>query len=130
MIVIPTGVLVFVVTLCTIGSQIILKRGVNDIVSILKNDGAVAFVLAAASSPIVIGALSLQGIGYVIWLFVVAQERLSIAFAMSGSFFYLTMALVSWIIYDERLIPLQWIGLVLISLGVVLVTAGEAMASR
>jgi multidrug transporter EmrE-like cation transporter len=126
----PTSVLVILVTFCTIGSQVVLKRGVNEIVMVLRNEGAVAFVWAAATSPIVISALTLQGVGYVIWLFVVAQERLSVAFAMSGSFFYLTMALVSWLLYDERLVLSQWIGLVLISFGVVLVTAGQSIFSR
>lgn len=121
----PTMVLVMIVTFCTIGSQVILKRGVNEIVSVLKNEGAVAFVLAAATSPIVISALTLQGVGYVIWLFVVAQERLSVAFAMSGSFFYLTMAAVSWLVYGEKLALYQWFGLVLITVGVVFVTAGD-----
>jgi uncharacterized membrane protein len=86
--------------------------------------------MAAATSPIVISALTLQGIGYVIWLFVVAQERLSIAFAMSGSFFYLTLALMSWLLFDERLFISQWVGLVFITFGVVLVTAGQSIFSR
>jgi drug/metabolite transporter (DMT)-like permease len=123
-------VLVMIVTFCTIGSQVILKRGVTEIVSVLKNEGAFAFVLSAATSPIVISALTLQGVGYVIWLFVVAQERLSVAFAMSGSFFYLTMAAVSWLVFGERLALYQWLGLVLITLGVVLVTAGHEFIAK
>jgi multidrug transporter EmrE-like cation transporter len=126
----PTSLLIFAVTLCTIGSQIILKKGVNDIVQVLKNEGAISFVLSAATSPVVIAALSLQGVGYVIWLFVVAQERLSVAFAISGSFFYLTMAVVSWMIYNEKLVIYQWLGLVLITVGVVMVTAGQEIFSR
>ena len=109
---------------------IILKKGVNDIVQVLKNEGAISFVLSAATSPVVIAALSLQGVGYVIWLFVVAQERLSVAFAISGSFFYLTMAVVSWMIYNEKLVIYQWLGLVLITVGVVMVTAGQEIFSR
>ena len=125
-----SALLVFSVTLCTIVSQVILKRGVNGIVTILKNEGSLAFIMAAITSPIVIVALALQGLGYVIWLFVIAQERLSVAFAMSGSFFYLTMAVVSWLIYDEKLVIYQWIGLLLITVGVVMVTLGQEIFTR
>ena len=83
----PTFVLVVIVTLCTIFSQLILKRGVGQLVEVLKEAGRIEFIMSAATSPYVIAALTLQGAGYVVWLFVLTQERLSIAFAMSGSFF-------------------------------------------
>lgn len=117
----PTVILVLIVTCVTIGSQLILKRGIGDVVTILRNEGAIAFIWAAATSPIVITALALQGIGYVVWWFVISQERLSVAFAISGSFFYLVMAAASWIFYEERLNMQQWIGLALISVGVLIV---------
>lgn len=118
----PTVLLVLLVTLITIGSQLILKRGIGDISSVLRQDGAFAFVLAAATSPVVIAALALQGMGYVVWWFVISQERLSVAFAISGSLFYLVMAAASWLMYGERLNLPQWIGLCLITAGVLLVT--------
>ena len=117
----PTVLLVLLVTLITSGSQLILKRGIGDISTVLQQDGALAFVWAAATSPVVIAALALQGMGYVVWWFVISQERLSVAFAISGSFFYLVMAAASWLLYDERLNAQQWIGLVLITAGVLLV---------
>ena len=126
----PTYALIFIVTLCTIGSQIILKKGVHEVIEVLKNEGPLAFVLSAAVSPIVVSAVLLQGIGYIVWLFVVAQERLSVAFAISGSFFYLTIAFVSWILYDEKLSLLQWLGLVLITIGVLLVTLNQNIIAR
>jgi drug/metabolite transporter (DMT)-like permease len=117
----PTALLVLIVTLVTIGSQLILKRGIGEISTVLRQEGAVAFVWAAATSPIVLAALLLQGIGYVVWWFVVSQERLSVAFAISGSFFYLVMAGASWLLYGERLNIQQWIGLCLITAGVLMV---------
>lgn len=117
----PTPLLVFIVTIVTIGSQLILKRGIGNVVEVLRQEGPVAFIFSAATSPIVIGALALQATGYVLWWFVISQERLSVAFAISGSFFYLVMAAASWVFYGERLNIQQWIGLVLISVGVLLV---------
>ena len=126
----PTYALIFIVTLCTIGSQIILKKGVHGVIEVLKNEGPLAFLMSAAVSPIVISAVLLQGIGYVVWLFVVAQERLSVAFPISGSFFYLTIAFVSWILYDEKLSLLQWLGLFLITIGALLVTLNQNTISQ
>ena len=117
----PTFVLVVIVTLCTIVSQLILKRGVGQLVEVLKEAGRIEFVMSAATSPYVIAALALQGVGYVVWLFVLTQERLSVAFAMSGSFFYILMAAASWVFYDERLSLGQWAGLFIISIGILMV---------
>ena len=119
---IPTPLLILIVTFCTIGSQLILKKAVSGISYSLKEFGVSAFLWAAATSPWVLLALALQGAGYVLWLFVLTGERLSVAFAISGSFFYLVMAAASWYFFDERMTVLQWLGLVLISVGVLLVT--------
>jgi drug/metabolite transporter (DMT)-like permease len=113
-------VLILLVSSCTIGSQLILKTGVNAIVKVLHSDGPLAGVMAAALSPTVWAALVLQVGGYVLWFFVLAQERVSVAFAISGSFFYLMMAGVSWLVFDERLNLWQWAGLVMISVGVLM----------
>ena len=113
-------VLILLVSICTIGSQLILKTGVDAIVKVLHSDGSLAFVMAAALSPTVWMALVLQVGGYVLWFFVLAQERVSVAFAISGSFFYLMMAGVSWLVFDERLNLWQWGGLVMISVGVLM----------
>ncbi|MCC2681673.1 MAG: hypothetical protein K0S36_1237 [Nitrosospira multiformis] len=117
----PTFVLVVIVTLCTIFSQLILKRGVGQLIEVLKEAGRIEFIMSAATSPYVIAALALQGAGYVVWLFVLTQERLSVAFAMSGSFFYILMAAASWFFYDERLSLGQWAGLFIISIGILMV---------
>lgn len=116
-----TIVLVFTVTLITIGSQLVLKGAIDGLVDVLRTQGVLAFVIEAATTLRVILAVTMQGMGYVLWWFVIAQERLSVAFAISGSFFYLTMAAASWILYDEKLSIQQWIGLTLITAGVLIV---------
>ena len=79
--------LIILVTSFTITSQMVLKNAVNAISPILKNEGIIQFLIAAISSPWVYAALTLQVGGYVLWFFVLAQERLSVAFAINGSFF-------------------------------------------
>lgn len=116
--------LVLITTLCTIAGQLILKRAVTGLKPLLQA-GPIEFLFGAATSPLVIAALSLQVLGYVAWLFVLSKEKLSVAFALSGSSFYLLMALASWYFFDERLSAGQWLGLLLISVGVILVTAAH-----
>lgn len=114
--------LVLFTTLCTIGGQLILKRAMLGLRPLL-DQGPLEFIWGAAFSPLVYAALSLQVLGYVAWMFVISKEKLSVAFALSGSSFYLLMAAASWYFYGERLGPAQWLGLALISAGVVLVTS-------
>ncbi len=116
--------LILVTTLCTIGGQLILKRAVTELKPLLAI-GPIEFLFGAATSPMVIAALSLQVAGYVAWLFVLSKEKLSVAFALSGSMLYLLTALASWYFFDERLTGWQWLGFFLISTGVVLVTSSQ-----
>ena len=114
--------LILITTLCTLAGQLILKRAVADLKPLLQA-GPIDFLIGAATSPMVIGALGLQVLAYVAWLFVLSKEKLSIAFAMSGSTLYLLTAIASWYFFDERPTPWQWLGFIMISLGVVLVTS-------
>lgn len=113
--------LVLITTLCTIGGQLILKKAMTTLRPLLAQ-GPIEFLWGAAFSPLVYAALALQVLGYVAWMFVISKEKLSVAFALSGSTFYLLMAAASWFFYGERLAPGQWLGLLLISAGVVMVT--------
>jgi drug/metabolite transporter (DMT)-like permease len=124
----PVILLIILVTTCTITSQLILKSGINHISPVLRNEGIVPFLFSAATSPYVIGAITLQVVGYVLWFFVLTQERLSMAFAINGSFFYLMMAGASWFVFGEKLNPWQWFGLVLISVGVVILNVADTAA--
>ncbi|HST45465.1 MAG TPA: EamA family transporter [Luteimonas sp.] len=113
--------LVLITTLCTIGGQLILKKAMVALRPLLAQ-GPLEFLWGAAWSPLVYAALALQVFGYIAWMFVISKEKLSVAFALSGSTFYLLMAAASWFFYGEKLGLWQWFGLLLISAGVVLVT--------
>lgn len=121
-----TYFLILVTTLCTIGGQLILKRAVSGLKPLLAS-GPIDFLFGAATSPLVIAALCLQMLGYIAWLFVLSKEKLSVAFALSGSTLYLLTAIASWYFFDERLTRWQWLGFMLISTGVVLVTSSQRM---
>lgn len=115
-------ILILATTLCTLGGQLILKRAVTGLKPLLQG-GPIEFLMGAATSPLVIAALFLQVLGYVAWLFVLSKEKLSIAIALSGSTAYLLTAIASWYFFDERPTLSQWVGLIMISFGAVLLTA-------
>lgn len=110
------------VTCSTLGSQLLVKRAVTEIAARDPMPTGVQWLLAACLSPGVIMAVAIQGIGFIVWVVVVSRVKLGVAFAISGSFFYILIAAASWFFYGERLGPLQWFGLTLVSSGVLLMT--------
>lgn len=110
------------VTCSTLGSQLLVKRAVTAIATREPVPTGLQWLIAACLSPGVITAVAIQGMGFIVWVIVVSRVKLGVAFAISGSFFYILIAAASWFLYGERLGPLQWIGLVLVSSGVLLMT--------
>jgi len=121
-----TRVLILVVTLNTVISMLLLKRAVTEIGAPAGLSDLWRFFLAAAMSPLVYASLVLQVIGYACWMLVISQEKLGVAVAISGSLFYLLTALASWYVYGEKLAPLQWTGIVFITIGVLCVSVKAA----
>lgn len=108
--------------MCTLVAQLLLKRVVGTPEARLAMQGGLLdFVMHAAINPWAWLALLIQVSGYVIWLVVLSKEKMAVAFAISGSFFYLIAGLAAWAFYAERLSLGQWLGLLLISSGVFLV---------
>jgi len=113
--------LIFIVSATTVVSQLILKKGVMG----LDTNGAtpVMLVKMALTSPYVLASITMQGISFLLWVFVLSRANLGYAFGFSGAFFYLILPMLSWWLYGERLSPLQWGGLLLITLGVLCLQA-------
>jgi multidrug transporter EmrE-like cation transporter len=114
--------LIFFVTISTVGSQLLLKQAMKSIQAPAATGDLGRFFLESAVSPWVYGSLLLQMAGYLVWLIVVSKEQLGVAFATSGAFFYLLVGLSAWLIHGERLSLSQWTGIGLITLGVLLVS--------
>lgn len=110
------------VTCCTLGSQLLVKYSVGRIAA--RDSVPVGFdwLVTAMLSPGIIAAIMIQGIGFTVWVVVVSRVKLGVAFATSGAFFYILLALAAWYFYGERLAPLQWAGIILVSSGVLLIS--------
>ena len=115
--------MIIFVTLSTLASQLLVKNGVNIIAARSPGLKGFQWLVAAVLSPSIIGAVMIQAVGFLVWVVVVSRMKLGVAFAISGAFFYLFVALASWLIYDEKLNFLQWGGVAMISCGVLLMVA-------
>ena len=106
-----------------IGGQVLLKIGMNQISSdeILSFVGARNFFIAILKSPKVMTGLFLYGLSAVVWLIILTRVDLSFAYPMIG-ISYIFMLLISKFLLNEQVSPLRWIGAVVISIGVVIIT--------
>jgi drug/metabolite transporter (DMT)-like permease len=118
-------ILVVVLTVNAVASQLLLRRALGDIGSPRSLGGMVPFLASAAQSPWVYGSLILQVLGYVLWMILISRMKLGVATASVGAAFYVLMAFFAWLIYGETLSPIQWIGIVFVTAGVVCISLGQ-----
>ena len=115
--------LIILVALITITTQLILKFAIGKLAEVgVTSSNTIDFIWGAISSPYIWGAVLLQGTGFLLWLFVISRYKLGVAFAMSGAFFYVFLALAAWYFFNETLGTRQWAGIIIISLGVWVLT--------
>ena len=112
-------IFIFIIALGTISAQIMLKKGLLLMGGIDFSSGVLVEILRLLYTPYVLGALFLQGLIALFWIYVLSRTQLVYLFTMSGAFFYIMLALASWIVLGERLSLFQWLGVLLISAGVV-----------
>ncbi|MCL5986643.1 MAG: EamA family transporter [Actinobacteria bacterium] len=115
--------LIILSILIAIGGQVLLKIGMNQISSaeILSLNGARDFFLAILRSPLVMTGLFLYGLSAIVWLIILSRVDLSFAYPMIG-ISYIFMIFISRFLLKEHVSPLRWIGAVVISIGVVIIT--------
>lgn len=114
--------MILFVTCSTLGSQLLIKSAVTKIAARTPAPVGVDWLVAVILSPKVWLAVAAQGVGFLVWIAVVSRMKLGAAFATSGALFYLLLALASWAIYDERLTTGQWLGIGLVSAGVLMIS--------
>ncbi len=108
-----------IIALGTIIAQITLKKGLLLMGGMDLSAGVANGILRVLHSPYVLGALTLQGTIALFWIYILSKTQLVYLFTMSGAIFYILLALTSWIVLGERLSFVQWLGVVMISVGIV-----------
>ncbi len=123
----PTKFLFVAFTLNSVISQLVLRRGLNDLGSPRGLSALPQFLGNAVLSPWIYASVTLQVLSYVMWMLIVSREKLGVATATVGAGFYTLMALTAWAIYGEILLPLQWAGIALVTVGVACISLGGAI---
>lgn len=113
--------LLLLVSINTVASQLLLKKGVMQLGGIQHIADLSRFTAAAVKSPWILLSVCLQVIGYLIWFLIVTREKLGLAVAFSGASFYVLMAAAAWYFYGETLSILQCGGIALIIVGVIII---------
>jgi drug/metabolite transporter (DMT)-like permease len=111
-------------TVNSVISQLVLRRGLQNLASPAALNGLPRFIGDAALSPWIYASITLQIVSYVMWMLIVSREKLGVATATVGAGFYTLMALSAWIIYGEALSPMQWAGIALVTVGVACISLG------
>lgn len=116
-------VLLVAFTVNAVISQLLLRRATNGLGGAPASLSALPrFIGDAALSPWIYASLTLQVLSYVLWMVIVSREKLGVATASVGAGFYALVALSAWLLYGEALSPLQWIGVALVTGGVVCIS--------
>ena len=112
--------LILALTVNAAASHALLKRSLDGVALPAAATDVARLAGHCLGSPLVWCALSMQVRGCALGKFVISRERLAVATAISGSFFYLLTAVLGWICFNERRSHPQLSGLGLITAGVVL----------
>ena len=116
-----TLVLLFAASIaCDVAGQLCFKIGA-DMLPELAGSGR-SNILATLANPWVAAGIVTYVIELVLWLMIMAQAPISVAFPIASANF-LGIALASWWFLGERVSGHQWLGAGLITFGVALVAS-------
>ena len=121
-----TKLLIAAVTINAVLGQLILKHALNNLGGRAALGSIPRFIANAAISPWIYASVAIQGLGFFLWMMLIAREKMGIATASVGAGFYLLMPLCAWTVYGESLSAMQWVGISLLIVGVVCVSLGTA----
>jgi drug/metabolite transporter (DMT)-like permease len=117
--------LIFLSISIAVGGQILLKIGINriGIVSLNGIDDFRQLFLGIVKSPLVISGLFLYVVSAAAWLIVLSAVDLSFAYPFIG-FTYVMVLILSKFILKEDVNLIRWIGALIITIGVVVISRG------
>lgn len=113
------------VTVTAVIGQLLLRRAAHGLGAPTGLAGLPHFISSAAVSPWIYASVSVQVLSYVLWLLLVGREKLGVATAGVGAGYFILTALSAWLVYGESLSALQWVGVMLVTLGVTCVGFGQ-----
>jgi drug/metabolite transporter (DMT)-like permease len=102
--------------------QTTIKMGISRPGAAEGADGLVGLVKMILGSPLVLLGLFFYGVGALAWIAALTRLDLSVAYPFLALNFVL-IALSSWLVLNERIPLLRWVGIAVICGGILLVAA-------
>jgi multidrug transporter EmrE-like cation transporter len=105
----------------TVG-QILLKIGMQRAGPVGRGslDHPLALVMRVFANPWILIAIPWYGAGFLIWLVVLSKLNLSYAYSFLA-LAYVLVPLFSWLLFRENIPILQWVGILVVCLGLMLI---------
>lgn len=122
----PTKFLVIAVTINAVLGQLFLKHALTTLGGRAALATVPRFIADAITSPWIYASVAIQGVGFFLWMMLISREKMGVATASVGAGFYVLMPLCAWAVYGESLSNLQWVGIALLTIGVVCVSMGNS----
>jgi multidrug transporter EmrE-like cation transporter len=103
--------------------QLFLKSGMVQVgrITAASLSNPVQLMEKVIKTPIIPIGFLFYIVGSVLWLIVLSRENLSFAYPLIGST-YILIVLLSRVVFHETVTPLRWLGALVISAGVFLIT--------
>ncbi len=106
-------------------AQLLLKMAVRGMGPIaLSPETLLRSGWALMQNPYILGGLACYAVSLVVWILALSRVEVSLAYPML-SLGYVVTAIGAWVFFSERLEPLQWLGILVIIAGVVLLARGN-----
>ncbi len=108
-----------------VGGQILLKVGMNRIGALDFNgmNSLVKFFMGVLKSPTVVLGLFLYVISAALWIIVLSAVDLSFAYPFLG-LTYVFVLVFSKFLLKEDVNPIRWLGTIIITIGVIVISRG------
>jgi drug/metabolite transporter (DMT)-like permease len=113
--------LIFVDVVLNVAGQLSLKFGMSKMGNFSLSLPTLASVfLRAATSPYIILGVICYGMGFMVWLIVLAKAEVSYAYPMI-SLGYVFTAVLAWHLFGEHVTVTRFVGILVTCLGVFLI---------
>jgi len=119
----PYIVLFFAIITAVI-SQILFRLGIGNIgeINLSKTTLPNEILKIITSIPIICG-LALYSFGFLAWMSAMSKLGLSYVYPFT-SLNYVLVLVFSWIIFEEPLSPIKWLGVLIIIIGIFIASKG------
>ncbi len=112
-------ILVAISVILAVIGQLALKKGMTQVGETGVNELLTRKFITIFSNPFVLIGVFFYGLGSLVWLVILSRAELSFAYPLLSTG-YILIAVLSWVFFKEQLTMIKMSGIVLITVGVIL----------